>query len=72
MWAQALFALEGEREMAGTRVQYAHIIQQHYKADYEEVFGRLPDLEDTTRFPSDGKPRRSCHLTLCRKPIRSL
>lgn len=56
MWAQALFALEGEREMAGTRLQYAHIIQQHYKADYEEVFGQLPDLEDTTRFPSDGKP----------------
>lgn len=56
MWAQALFALEGEREMAGTRTQYAHIIQQHYKADYEEVFGQLPDLEDTTRFPPDGKP----------------
>ena len=33
MWAQALFALEGEREMAGTRLQYAHIINQHYKAE---------------------------------------
>lgn len=56
MWAQALFALEGEDEMAGTRTQYAHVIHQHYKADYEAVFGPLPELEDTTRFPSDGKP----------------
>jgi len=56
MWAQALFALEGEGEMAGTRTQYAHIINQHYKTVYEEVFGPLPDLEDTDRFPSEGKP----------------
>lgn len=56
MWAQALFALEGESEMAGTRAQYAHVINQHYKSEYEAVFGRLPDLEDTDRFPSDGKP----------------
>lgn len=56
MWAQALFALEGEEEMAGTRMQYAHVIHQHYKTEYEAVFGVLPDLEDTTRFIDDGKP----------------
>ena len=56
MWAQALFALEGEEEMAGTRAQYAYVIHEHYKADYAEVFGPLPELEDTTRFPTDGKP----------------
>ena len=56
MWAQALFALEGEGEMAGTRVQYAHVIHQHYKTEYEAVFGPLPELEDTARFPADGKP----------------
>jgi cytochrome c peroxidase len=56
VWAQALFALEGEDEMAGTRVQYAHVINRHYKADYEAVFGPLPELEDTTRFPLTGKP----------------
>ena len=56
MWAQALFALEGEDEMAGTRTQYAHVINQHYKPEYEAVFGPLPELEDTTRFPADGKP----------------
>ena len=58
MWAQALFALEGENEMAGTRVQYAHVINLNYKADYEAVFGPLPELEDTTRFPLTGKPEK--------------
>ena len=56
IWAQALFALEGESEMAGTRLQYAHVINQHYKAEYEAVFGPLPKLEDGTRFPPEGKP----------------
>ena len=56
MWAQALFALEGEGEMAGTRLQYAHVIHQHYKAEYEAIFGPLPELEDGTRFPPNGKP----------------
>ena len=56
LWAQALFALEGEDEQAGTRLQYAHLIHQHYRASYEKVFGPLPKLEDVTRFPPDGKP----------------
>ena len=56
MWAQALFALEGEGEMAGTRLQYAHVIKKHYKTEYEAVFGPLPELEDTIRFPPEGKP----------------
>ena len=56
LWSQALSALEGETEQAGTRLQYAHLIRQHYAVDYETVFGALPELADTTRFPSDGKP----------------
>lgn len=56
MWAQALFALEGESEMAGTRTQYAHVINEHYKEAYEAVFGPLPDLDDANRFPPEGKP----------------
>lgn len=56
MWAQALFALEGEDEMAGTRLQYVHVINQHYKAAYEAVFGPLPNLADRHRFPPHGKP----------------
>ncbi|MDE0322803.1 MAG: cytochrome-c peroxidase [Candidatus Poribacteria bacterium] len=56
LWSQALGALEGEAEQAGTRLQYAHLIHRHYAADYDKVFGELPELEDTTRFPVDGKP----------------
>ncbi len=56
LWAQALFALEGEDEQAGTRLQYAHLIHRHYQVDYETIFGPLPELENATRFPPDGKP----------------
>ena len=56
LWAQALFAFEGEEEQAGTRLQYAHLIKRHYAAEYEAVFGALPVLEDATRFPPQGKP----------------
>lgn len=56
LWSQALSALEGETEQAGTRLQYAHLIRKSYPAAYETVFGALPELEDTTRFPPEGKP----------------
>ena len=56
LWSQALSALEGEAEQAGTRLQYAHLVNRHYAVDYEAVFGPLPELKDTTRFPADGKP----------------
>ena len=56
LWSQALVALEGEDEQAGTRLQYAHLIHRHYKTEYEAIFGVLPDLEDVTRFPLNGKP----------------
>ncbi len=56
LWSQALIALEGEKEQAGTRLQYAHLIKRLYQKDYETVFGPLPNLADTTRFPLTGKP----------------
>ena len=56
LWSQALIALEGENEQDGTRLQFAHLINRLYRKDYEAVFGPLPNLSDTTRFPLDGKP----------------
>ena len=44
-WAQALGPLESPVEHGGTRAQYAHVIATHYRADYEKVFGALPDLK---------------------------
>ena len=43
-WAQALGPLENPVEHGGNRTQYAHLIEQHYKAEYEAIFGPMPDL----------------------------
>jgi cytochrome c peroxidase len=45
-WAQALGPLESAVEHGGTRAQYAQVIARHYRADYEAVFGHLPDLRE--------------------------
>ena len=41
-WAQALGPLESPVEHGGTREQYARVIAEHYRADYERIFGPLP------------------------------
>ena len=43
-WAQALGPLESPVEHGGKRAQYAHVIATHYRADYERIFGSMPDL----------------------------
>ncbi len=55
-WAQALGPLESPVEHGGTRTQYAHVIARYYRADYEALFGPLPRLSDTRRFPASAGP----------------
>lgn len=55
-WAQALGPMESAVEHGGTRTQYAHLIDQYYRADYETIFGPLPDLSDPSRFPESAGP----------------
>src|SRR4051812_3794486 len=43
-WSQALGPLESAVEHGGTRTQYARLIADHYRAQYEETFGVLPDV----------------------------
>jgi cytochrome c peroxidase len=43
-WAQALGPLESAVEHGGDRTQYAHLLAEQYRADYEAIFGRMPDL----------------------------
>jgi cytochrome c peroxidase len=43
-WGQALGPLESPAEHGGDRVQYAHVIATEYRAAYEAVFGRMPDV----------------------------
>lgn len=44
-WAQALGPLESAVEHGGDRLMYARILRQHYRRDYEAVFGALPELQ---------------------------
>lgn len=55
-WAQALGPMESSVEHGGSRMQYAHLIAQHYRAEYEALFGPLPDFSDARRFPASGGP----------------
>lgn len=56
LWAQALGPLESPVEHGGTRTQYAWVLWEHYRAEYEALFGPLSDLADTTRFPPAAGP----------------
>jgi cytochrome c peroxidase len=56
-WAQALEPLESLVEHGGTRTGYAHLVARHYRAEYESLFGPLPDLTDLHRFPATAGPR---------------
>lgn len=55
-WAQALGPIENPDEHGMTRVQAARLLWQHYRADYEAIFGPLPPMDDTTRFPERARP----------------
>ena len=44
-WAQALGPLESAVEHGGSRAQYAHLVAEHYRAEYEALFGELPSLD---------------------------
>jgi len=58
LWSQALAPLEDPREYAGSRLQVVHALANDpgYARAYAEVFGPLPDLDDSTRFPAQARP----------------
>ena len=56
LWAQALGPVESPAEHNFSRLEVAHLIQQVYRVEYEQVFGLMPDLSDGQRFPAAGKP----------------
>ncbi len=56
LWSAPLFTLEQTEEMGATRLQVVHTVASIYKIRYEKIFGPLPDLSDTKRFPESGKP----------------
>jgi len=47
-----------EGPVGGTRNGVAHLLSDHYRTDYEAIFGPLPGaLADTGRFPAQARPR---------------
>lgn len=56
LWAQALGPLEDSVEHGGNRLAYAHVIQAHYRSDYEAIFGPMPDLG---QLPQNAGPNGS-------------
>jgi len=60
LWSQALAPIEDAREHAGSRLAVAHLLagDRAYARAYEALFGELPELGDSARFPSEGRPVR--------------
>jgi cytochrome c peroxidase len=56
LWSAPLFTFEQDAEMGSSRLAVAHTLASIYKIRYEKIFGPLPDLSDTKRFPASGKP----------------
>lgn len=56
LWLQAIRPLDNPREQGLTRLGLAHTVFRLYRAEYEGIFGPLPALEDTGRFPLAGGP----------------
>jgi cytochrome c peroxidase len=55
-WAQALGPMESPIEHGGNRTMYAHLVRGLYQEEYETIFGPLPDLTDSLRFPASAGP----------------
>jgi cytochrome c peroxidase len=53
LWSQALGPLEDAAEHGGNRVRFVKLVQTHYRAEYEGVFGPMPALG---KLPDDASP----------------
>jgi cytochrome c peroxidase len=56
LWMQALGPIEDASEFGSTRLFVAHRVFDAYRAKYEALFGPMPPLDDSARFPLSGKP----------------
>lgn len=58
LWSQALGPIEGEHELNFSRMEVAHLLQADaaLRAAYERLFGAMPDLSDSARFPPRARP----------------
>lgn len=59
LWSQALKPIERSIELNSSRLQVAHLVggDPKLRVAYEQIFGKLPDLSKTDRFPAAGGPQ---------------
>ncbi len=56
LWSQPLQAIENPLEMDASRVQVARFVARYHRADYERVFGPLPEWNDLPERARPGEP----------------
>jgi len=52
MWRQTIGVMESNREFNSSRLFIAEQMFQLYRGDYEAIFGAMPPLDNTARFPA--------------------
>ena len=52
LWSQALGPIESNVEHGFTRTAYAFLINKNYRSEYEEIFGKLPDITNAVATPA--------------------
>ena len=57
LWSQALGPLEASNEHGLSRSEVAEVVAGAYPEQYEAVFGALPNLDDSARFPARASPQ---------------
>ena len=61
LWCQSVGPMENPSEMAFTRGELAHLLfdDEQYKRSYEDLFGPMPPMDDSSRFPDIARPNWS-------------
>jgi len=62
LFSQAVGPIESWNEMNSSRLFVAEQIASRYRSEYESIFGALPPLEDTVRFPVLSPSETGCEL----------
>jgi len=52
LWSQALGPLESDVEHGFTRSACAYVISKNYRSEYEEIFGKMPDITNAVASPA--------------------
>src|ERR1700690_1076904 len=52
LWSQALGPIESNVEHGFTRTACAYLISMNYRSEYEEIFGKMPDITNAVASPA--------------------